>query len=135
MKISKLITTFVSSILLAACAQIDPMISGESEIGKKDHAALAEYYENSAAQAKQKLVEQEHALKTYETKPHVYMYGKRKKEFQSNATANIREYKKQIKKNLELACFYRKLAAKQTTNGTAIIENETHWELDNKHGM
>ncbi len=135
MKILKLIIPFVSSIILAACAQINPMIAGESKISKKDHAALAEYYENSAAQAKQKLAEQERALKAYETKPHVYMYGKRAQDFQSSTTANIREYKKEIKKNTELACFYRKLATKQMTNGTAVTGNETHWELDNKPAM
>lgn len=120
MKTLKLIISTISLTFLVACAQMNPMIVSESEINKKDHAALAKYYENSAAEAKQQLAKHKRVLKTYEDKS--YLYGRGGQDLQSHATANIREYEKEVRENTELAHFHRKLATEQMAKEGSIIE-------------
>lgn len=131
MKTLKLIISTISLTFLVACAQMNPTIVSESEINKKDHAALAKYYENSAKEAKQKLAKHKRALKTYEAKP--YLYGRGGQEFQSHATANIREYEKEVKENIELAHFHRKLATEQMAKEGSTIEKKADSRLESSN--
>lgn len=135
MKILKLIISTASLTLLVACAQMNPTIVSELEINKKDHAALVKYYENSAIEAKQKLAKHKQALKTYEAKP--YLYGRGGQEFQSHATANIREYEKEVKESTELAHLHRKLASEQIAKEDNVIEKKADSRLEsvNKSAM
>ena len=52
MKTLKLIISTISLTFLVACAQMNPTIVSESEVNKKDHAALVKYYENFAIKKK-----------------------------------------------------------------------------------
>ncbi|GKS68142.1 hypothetical protein W03_01460 [Nitrosomonas sp. PY1] len=135
MKALKLIISTISLTFLVACAQTNPMIINKSEMNKKDHAALVKYYENSAIEAEQKLTKHKQALKTYEAKP--YLYGRHGQEFRSHATANIREYEKEVKESTELAHFHRKLATEQIAKEDSVIEKkvENHLESVNKSAM
>jgi len=128
MKTLKPIIVIASMTFLTACAQMNPMITGDSGVNREDYAVLAKHYGNSAMQAKQKLAEYEQSLARYEINPPHAYYGRRMPDIQSRATANIRGYNREIRESKELAYFYTKLAAEQMAKENGVVEKEVHLE-------
>ncbi len=83
----------------------------QNAIDNADHFALAKHYENLAKEAEAKLQENKEALEEYEA--HSFYYGRQGQDVQSHATANIREYEKLLKENLNNADVHKKMAMEQ----------------------
>lgn len=115
MKRKSLVATFVILGLLAACVQeishpthpID--ISLQNAKTKEDHEALAEHYEQTATEMRQKADEHKKILKDF--LEHKYLYAKLAVTgFQGHCVKLIRLYDEAEDSNLEMAKLHRKMA-------------------------
>ena len=97
--------------LLAFCAQMSSSAAAQTEVAGNDHEALVKHYENLAKEVKAKLQENIEALEEYEAHP--YYYGRQGQDIRSHTSANIREYEKTLKENLDNADSHRKMAIEQ----------------------
>ncbi len=106
-----------STLLIASLFVLGSFASSafaENAIDNDDHFALAQHYENLAKETEAKLQENRAALEDYED--HSFYYGRQGQDAQSHATANIREYEKELKENLNHADLHKKLAIEQQSN-------------------
>jgi hypothetical protein len=109
MKISKLLVTVLVSSLF-----ISPLFANEvAGIDDNDHAALAKHYEKLAHEAEDKLHENQALLEEYEAHP--YYFGRQGQDIQSHTLANIHEYEKIVKEDLQLADHHKSMIVKQDT--------------------
>ena len=97
--------------LLAFCAQMSSSVAAQTEVASNDHEALVTHYENLAKETKARLQENIGVLEEYEAHP--YYYGRQGQDVRSHASANIREYEKTLKENLDNADSHRKMAMEQ----------------------
>lgn len=127
MKTLRYLILAVSFTVLSACAQMgSSVLLSQGKIAEGDHGAMISHYQTLANEAKDRLTANKKILDDYEARP--YYYGRRGLDLQSHATANIRAYEKEFRKNLELAEFHKRMAVKQAElNGNsaeAHLENE-----------
>ena len=118
LKFLTLLSVYALSLLVTPAFAVDG-------IDDNDHAALVKYYEAMANEAKVHLEENKALLEDYEARP--YFYGRQGQDVQSHATANIREYEKQIKENVHSAELHQKMASehyKSANNTKSNLEND-----------
>ena len=111
--------------LLAFCVPISSS-AAQAEVAGNDHEALVRHYESLAEEAKIRLQENREVLEEYEAHP--YYYGRQGQDVRSHASANIREYEKTLKENLDNADLHKKMAMEQQNN--QINKAETHLNRD-----
>lgn len=93
---------------------VSPTFANEVDgIDDNNHAALAKHYENLAHEAEVKLQESKEVLKEYETRP--YYSGREGQDLQSHTSANIHEYEKILKENLDNADLHRKMISEENS--------------------
>ncbi|SFE28169.1 hypothetical protein [Nitrosomonas sp. Nm166] len=102
--------------LLAFGAQMNASVAAQTEVAGNDHQALVKHYENLAKEAKVRLQENLEVLKEYEAHP--YYFGRQGQDVRSHASANIREYEKALKENLDNADLHRRMAMEQNRDFT-----------------
>ncbi len=83
---------------------------------RRDHEAVAKYYEDAATQLRAKVKEQKELLEQYQNKS--YLYGKQSQDLQSHAEALIRDYEQAVTATVQEADLHRQMAAK--------LKEETH---------
>ena len=108
LKFSALIPLFALSLLAS------PVVADN------DHEALATHYESLVAEAKVRLQENINVLEDYEDHP--YYYGRQGQDVRSHASANIREYEKDLKENLANVDLHKRMAAAQRNDQTNKAE-------------
>lgn len=106
------------------CAQMSSA-AAQTEVADNDHEALAKHYENLAKKAEARLQENIAVLEEYEA--HSYYYGRQGQDIRSHASANIREYEKALKENLNNADSHREMALEQNNR---INKARTHLDRD-----
>ena len=119
LKFLTLLSVYALSLLVAPAFAVDG-------IDDNDHAALVKYYETMANEAKVHLEENKALLEDYEARP--CFYGRQGQDVQSHATANIREYERQIKENVHSAELHQKMAREQyksVNNTKSNLENDS----------
>ena len=99
------------ALILAAVSFLATPAIGAGGINDNDHAALAQYYENLADEAKVKLQQNKALLEEYEMHP--YYFGRQGQDIKSHSSANIREYEKILRRYLKKAELHKKMAADQ----------------------
>lgn len=126
MKAIRYLILLISLTVLSACAQMGSSVISKAKIAEDDHVSLVSHYEGLADEAKNRLKANKKILADYEARP--YYYGRRGLDLQSHTTANIRVYEKELRKNVELAEFHKRMAVKQAelngNNAEAHLENE-----------
>lgn len=126
MKALRYLILLVSLTVLSACAQMGPSVISQAKIAEDDHVSLISHYEALADEAKDRLKANKKILADYEARP--YYYGRRGLDLQSHTTANIRVYEKELRKNLELAEFHKRMVINQgelkANNTEAHLEDE-----------
>ena len=106
------------------CAQMSSA-AAQIKVADNDHEALAKHYENLAKEAKARLQENIAVLEEYEVNPDYY--GRQAQDIRSHASANIREYEKALKENLDNADSHREMALEQNNR---INKARTHLDRD-----
>lgn len=110
MKTKLLITLMLASGLLNGCAKTDPhpmdmSQAVQSASSKADHEALAEHYEETAAEMQLKVDEHKKLLAQYQAKG--YLYGKQAQDFKAHCERLINVYEKAVEENLSMAKMHR----------------------------
>lgn len=100
-----------SIILLAAVGFLATPAIAVDGIHDNDHAALAQYYENLADEAKVKLQQNKSLLEQYEMHP--YYFGRQGQDIKSHSSANVREYEKILRQYLKQADLHKRMTADQ----------------------
>lgn len=124
MKALRYLVLLVSLTVLSACAQMGSSVISQAKISEDDPVSMISHYEALADEAKGRLKANKKILADYEARP--YYYGRRGLDLQSHATANIRVYEKELRKNLELAEFHKRMAVNQ--DGLKASNTEAHLE-------
>lgn len=104
-------------LLLASSAYMNSSVAAQTDVAGNDHQALARNYESLAKETRARLQENIEILKEYEAHP--YYFGRQGQDVRSHASANIREYEKTLKENLDNADLHRRMAMEQNRNFTA----------------
>jgi len=112
MKIKLLITLMLTLVLLDGCGGANPHPMDMSEAvqnasSKADHEALAEHYEEAAAQMQAKVDEHKKLLAQYEAKS--YIYGRQAQDFKAHCEGLINAYEKAVKANQSMAKMHRQM--------------------------
>ncbi len=102
------------TLALNACSarnphSMDMTKAVQSASTNADHLALAQHYQEAAAEAQAKVAEHQQLLEQYRQKS--YMYGKDIYNFEEHCEALMRIYQQAADANLKLAAMHRKLAA------------------------
>lgn len=114
-KFSALIPLFALSLLAS------PVVADN------DHEALVKHYGNLVEEAKIRLQENRKVLEEYEDHP--YYYGRQGQDIRSHASANIREYEKDLKENLANVNLHRRMAAEQQNDQANKAEIDLNRDL------
>lgn len=112
MKTKLLITLILTLVLLDGCGGINPHPMDMSQAvqnasSKADHEALAEHYEEAAAEMQTKVDEHKKLLTQYQAKS--YLYGRQAEDFKAHCEALINAYEKAVKANLSMAKMHRQM--------------------------
>jgi hypothetical protein len=112
MKIKLLITLVLTLVLLDGCGGANPHPMDMSEAvqnanSKADHEALAEHYEEAAAQMQAKVDEHKKLLAQYQAKS--YLYGRQAADFKAHCEGLINAYEKAVEANLSMAKMHRQM--------------------------
>lgn len=126
MKALKFLILLLALTVLAACAQMSPVVA-PAGIANNDHEALVRHYENLAKEAKIKLQENKEILEAYEARS--YYYGRQGLDLSSHTSANIRAYEKTLRKNLKYAELHRQIAMEQQNDQINKVELDPDLDL------
>jgi len=124
MKALRYLVLLVSLTVLSACAQMGSSVISPAQISEDDRVSMISHYEALADEAEGRLKANKRILADYEARSHYY--GRRGLDLRSHATANIRVYEKELRKNLELAEFHKRMAVNQ--DGLKASSTEAHLE-------
>lgn len=112
MKTNLLITFILTFSLLNGCAKTDPhpmdmSQAVQSASSKADHEALAEHYEETAAEMQLKVNEHKKLLAQYEAKS--YLYGKQAEDLKAHCKRLISIYESAVEENLSMAKMHKQM--------------------------
>jgi ABC-type Fe3+-citrate transport system substrate-binding protein len=113
MKIKLLITLILTLVLLDGCGgrgqhPMDMSEAVQNADTKAEHEALAEHYEEEAAEMKVKLEEHKKLLAQYQAKS--YLYGRQAEDFKAHCEGLINADEKAVEANLSMAKIHRMLS-------------------------